>query len=140
MSIELQILFIIVASLFSGLLGVIVSTFFYWRSENRKIKQSVFRHIVSNRYHLTNPALYGFNKDFFSALNEVSVIFNRNKKVIEALRRYHDELKSDRMIYNLLVLVREMAIELKIPMDVLDDYYFIHPFIPLSIDRQSAGT
>ena len=28
MSIELQILFIIVASLFSGLLGVIVSTFF----------------------------------------------------------------------------------------------------------------
>ena len=66
----------IVISLLSGLLGVIISSFYYQRFEHRRAKREVLRRLVGNRIFLTPPLVTEKSEDFFIALNEIFVVFS----------------------------------------------------------------
>ena len=63
-----QIITTVVSSLFSGIIGVLVSSYYYRRYENRKNKFETFKRFMGNRYDLKGDA-------FSQALNEIFVVF-----------------------------------------------------------------
>ena len=67
----------IVASGISGIAGVIISTIFYIRHENRKDKLETLRRFMGNRYDLVGD-------EFSRAINEVFVVFKKSPKVMKA--------------------------------------------------------
>ena len=73
---------VFVGSLISGLLGVIISTIFYVRRENRMIKLETLKKLASNSHNIN--LLVG-------ALNEIFVVFNDSSNVMKAVRNLHNE-------------------------------------------------
>ena len=63
----------IISSLISGLVGIAISTFYYRRYENRKIKMDTFKKFISNRYDLEGDP-------FSQSLNEIFVVFKKSKE------------------------------------------------------------
>lgn len=124
-----DIIITIGASLLSGLVGVIVSNHQYKKYEKKKMKMDTFRRIVAYRYCLvTNSSKNDFN-EFFSALNEVFVVFNEDEEVMKALKKLHEELSlSDRLVDNLVTLIKKMCQVLDINYSQVNDSFFERPF------------
>lgn len=73
-----QILLTVICSLLSGLLGAMLSFYFYAGLEKRKMKIESARKMFGNRYNI------GSTK-FQESLNEIMIIFSDSQKVIEAV-------------------------------------------------------
>jgi len=72
----------IISSLLSGLIGVIISSWFYNRLEKRKFKLDTVRRLLGYRYHVTGE---GFSR----ALNEAFIVFADNSEVVKAIENFH---------------------------------------------------
>lgn len=122
---------LIIASMFSGILGVLISTFYYRRYEKRKTKLEILRRIIAYRYVLTGGYKSEHSKEFFSALNEIYIIFNDSKKVINTIKKMHDDLGDvSKMTDNLISLIKVMCDELDIDYSLVNDSFFERPFTP----------
>ncbi|GAB6909154.1 conserved hypothetical protein [Desulfosarcina cetonica] len=64
----------IIASVISGIAGVIISTIFYIRHEKRKDKLETLRRFMGNRYDLVGD-------EFSRAINEVFVVLKNLRKL-----------------------------------------------------------
>lgn len=118
----------IIASLLSGLVGVIVSSHFYRKYENRKQKLGTLRKLVGNRFAISEgqESKFGSSREeFFAGLNEVFVIFHDSANVLSALEKYHESMSLD----NQLRLVKAMCRNLKFSYKFNDSFY-LKPFTP----------
>ena len=119
---------IIIASLLSGLIGVIVSSIFYRRYEKRKQKLDTFRRLLGNRWAITEVKESNFEHfrgEFIVALNEIFVVFHDSDSVRDALNTYHKSKSLD----NLISLFKAICKDLKISYE-FNDSIFSEPFTP----------
>lgn len=113
----------ICSSLLSGLIGVAISTFYYRRFEKKKIKLEAFRRFVANRYDLKGD-------EFTRSLNEIYVVFNENKDVMNALSKFHQSIvqKNGDRNEKLVTLFKSMCNALEIEKSGFDEPFFMTPF------------
>jgi hypothetical protein len=117
---------IVMSSLASGLLGVIISTFYYRRYEKRKIKLDAARRILGSRHDILGG-------EFTQALNEAFVVFHDSPRVTQALGEFHVviNLKHSKIANEKLVcLFKAVCDEVGISYDTFNDSYFLQPFNP----------
>ena len=116
-------LFIVFASsIFSGLVGVFISTYYYRKYEERKYKIDTFKRFFAYRFDLEGD-------EFSRAINEIFVVFNKSKGVIKALELFHKKIIEEQPSNDeLLKLHKEMCIALKISYEYLNDSFFMRPF------------
>ena len=118
----------IIASLLSGLIGVIVSSYFYRRYENRKQKLDTLRRLLGNRFAIAEGQESNAKhsrEDFFAALNEVLVVFHDSDSVLDALNKYHESMSQD----DRLRLFKAMCKDSKVSQE-FNDSFFEKPFTP----------
>ena len=77
------ILLTIVSSILSGIVGVIISTYYYKKSEQRRIKVDTAKRLFANRFDITGD-------EFSRALNEVFVVFHDSTSVMKSFFRMLD--------------------------------------------------
>lgn len=118
----------ILTALISGLVTLLVSTYFYVRHERRKEKLSILREIMGNRHGLVPAGNAEAKARFFQALNSAFAVFHGSKAVVEALHDFkkHKNRSSD----NVTQLIRRMSEDLKIDTSYLEDSFFDEPFTP----------
>ena len=83
----MAVLWVIISSLLSGLIGVILSLWYYRRYENRKQKLDTFRRLLGNRFAIAITEGQESNSEhsrevFFAALNEIVVVFHDSAAVL----------------------------------------------------------
>ncbi len=120
----------IISSLLSGIVGVGISTWYYRRYEKRKQQYEVLRRIVGCRFVLlADPTTPEINAQFFSALNEVMVIFHDSPEIIKALKEFHQGVDiPNRQNDNIVTLIKKMCKELDIKNTELNDEFLLRPF------------
>ena len=125
-------IWVTVASSFgSGLVGVIVSIYYYRRYERRKVKFDTLRRLAGARYCLTPEASDSSKKEFFEALNEVFVVFHDSEEVLAALEILHKDLDiPGRLSDNLVKVFRAINRTLGIEYKTLTDEFMLRPFRP----------
>lgn len=117
------VLWIIIASLLSGLIGVLLSLWHYRKYEIRQRKFDTLRRLSGNRYAL-DPTLVRENEaarpreDFLTALNETFIVFHDAAPVQDALLKYHETMSSEELV----TLLKAMCMDLKVPYDFNDSF------------------
>ncbi len=112
----------IISSLLSGIVGVLISTFYYRRYEKRKAKFDTLQRFSANRFDLKGDP-------FSRTLNEIFVIFYDSPKVISALSNYHAKVSNGENSEDELVrLFKSMCENLYIKYEQLNDSFFLRPF------------
>ncbi len=120
----------IASSLLSGIIGVAISAWYYRRYDALKLKRDVLRRLSGNR-HLLTVVPCEAKAEPFIALNEAFIVFSDSPKVIAVLKRAHDELgQTDRLVDNLVTLMKEMAKASGVSMGDLNDSFLARPFTP----------
>lgn len=117
---------IIISSLISGLIGVILTNIIYIRNEKRKLKMSIIKQLIGNRYDL-------LSEEFTEALNAIFIVFYDSVEVITALKEFHtDTMNSHRTTevsnQKLLDLFKALCKEMNIDPKPLNDNFFMQPF------------
>ena len=121
----------VLSSLLSGLIAVLISTAYYHRFEKRKWKLDTLRRLAATRYALTHTATEASRTDFFSALNEVHIVFQDSPNVLEHLEKMHSELgRPDRLDDNFVKLFKVILDALGIKQVALNDSFILRPFTP----------
>jgi len=121
----------VASSLISGLIGVLISTYYYRRYERRKVKFDTLQRLAGTRYCLTPGASDSSKKEFFEALNEVFVVFHDDEDVLAALEVLHKELNiPGRLFDNIVKLFRAINRNLGIEYKTLTDDFMLRPFTP----------
>jgi len=116
-----QILWTVLSSLLSGLLGVFISTFYYRRHENRKSKLATLQRFVGNRFDLKS-------ENFSRSLNEIVIVFGDSTKVKSSLSKFHDSLGSGKENDVLVSLFKSMCEEVNVSITEFNDSFFLNPF------------
>lgn len=116
---------IMVSSIFSGLLGVAISTWYHRRNQKRTAKLQVLEQLLGNRYYLEG-------EKFTEALNKIFVIFYDSPDVINALKAFFETTigRPTNEIANqkLLDLFKAMCKNVSIDPKPLTDNFFLQPF------------
>lgn len=129
------------SSLVSGLIGVGVSFFFFSRMEFRKLKIDTARRLLGNRFNIGSH-------EFLQALNEVFVVFAKNKKVIKALNDFWDQrsenpnpsssdVANDRLITLMKAIVEDVGLKQD---EVNDSFYLKFLHVPHGHTRSRSGS
>jgi hypothetical protein len=123
---------LILTSLLSGLIGALISTYYYLRYEKRKLKLDTLRRLAGNRFAITvEGTTEEPRNEFFAVLNEAFVVFYDAPKVLNALEQlYADRNRPERTHDNLVKIFKAMTEHLKISHKSLTDSFFLTPFIP----------
>jgi hypothetical protein len=117
-----QITVTIIASSISGIVGVIISTFFYIRHERRKDKIETLKRFMGNRYDLVGD-------EFSRAINEVFVVFKGSPKVMKALSAYHEKVTANNGSEDELIkLFKAMCNDVGLSYIEFNDSFFLRPF------------
>jgi hypothetical protein len=115
---------VILSSLLSGLIGVLVSTFFYHRYERRKIKFDTAKRLFGYRYSLKGDG-------FSNAMNEVFIVFADAPKVIKAMEDLYNTLQSPNKSLaedKLITFLKEICKDLNIDYSTVNESFFIKTF------------
>jgi len=121
-----QVLMTVISSLLSGIVGVVISTIYYRKHETHKIKVDTARRLLGARYDI-------LGEDFTQAINEVFVVFNSSKDVMNALADFHQVATSRQtQIANdkLVTLFKCICDDVGIRYRQFNDSYFLQPFNP----------
>lgn len=124
----------IISALVSGLFATCIYSYLNRQHTKNLLKRDVLRRLAGNRFALTKPGAGGGSKgEPFIALNEIFVVYADHPKVISALRKMHEDLAlPDRLLGNLVSLIKAMAKAAKVPIHQLNDDFFLRPFTPPS--------
>lgn len=120
----MAIAWIILSSLLSGLIGVLVSTFFYHRYERRKIKFDTAKRLFGYRYSIKGDG-------FSNAMNEVFIVFADAPKVIKAMEDLYNTLQSSNKQLaedKLITFLKEICNDLSIDYSTVNESFFIKTF------------
>lgn len=125
---EITILSIAILALLSGLLGVLISSWFQKHNELRKAKFRILQQLMGSRYDVNG-------KEFLGALNQVAIVFCDSKEVLTALNSVAEEVRganrnADIGHEKILVLFKAILKNLNIKTEPLTDTFFLSAFIP----------
>ena len=81
------ILITIISSLISGLVGVAVSTWYFYKLERHKMKLDLARRLLGNRFSITGDA-------FSCAMNEVIAVFADSDDVLQRMGKLYEALQA----------------------------------------------
>lgn len=118
------ILIIIISSLISGIAGVIISIFYHKRAEKRQAKINTLKQFVGYRYDLKG-------EHFTKALNEIFVVFQDSKPVLDKLNEFHEIIVSNQKTLandKLIALFKEMCKNLGIDPSKYSESLFLKAF------------
>ena len=119
-----NILVTLISSLLSGIIGVIISTYYYRKYENRKTKIDTFKNFVANRYDLKGD-------NFIKAINEIFVVFQDSEEVLNSLKQFHETTVSQQTALSndhLVALFKSMCRNLNINPNKYSESMFLIPF------------
>jgi hypothetical protein len=129
-----QVLVTIIAALLSGLIGVVVSFYFYARLERRKMKMDTARKLFGGKYSQESQA-------FQEALNEVMLVFADSRDVLRALDDLFTTIQSqqhgggigdDKLVRLMKAICQDLGITYK----ELPEAYFLRSFrVPTTTPR-----
>lgn len=77
----------VISSLVSGIVGVVVSTWYFYRLERHKLKLDLARRLLGNRFSVAGDA-------FSCALNEVIAVFADSDDVLTKWRGLYEALQA----------------------------------------------
>jgi len=77
----------VLSSLISGIVGVLVSTWYFYKLERHKLKLDLARRLLGNRFSITGDA-------FSCAVNEVIAVFADSEDVLTKLRGMYEALQA----------------------------------------------
>lgn len=77
----------VLSSLISGIVGVLVSTWYFYKLERHKLKLDLARRLLGNRFSITGDA-------FSCAVNEVIAVFADSEEVLTKLRGMYEALQA----------------------------------------------
>ena len=77
----------VISSLISGLVGVAVSTWYFYKLERHKLKLDLARRLLGNRFSITGDA-------FSCAMNEVIAVFADSENVLSKMARLYEALQA----------------------------------------------
>lgn len=77
----------VIASLLSGLIGVGVSAWFFYKIERHKLKLDLTRRLLGNRYNITGD-------NFSCAMNEVIAVFADSQDVLQQMGKLYEALQA----------------------------------------------
>lgn len=120
----MNIAVIIIASLLSGIIGVIVSTIYYRKHERYQMKLKTLKDFASYRWNLMGP-------NFTKALNEIFIVFQDSEQVTSALTQFHKTITSKNTELandDLIKLFKSMCKDLKIDTNKFSESFFLKPF------------
>jgi hypothetical protein len=122
----MNFLIVFVSSIISGLLGVLISVWFYRRNEIRQVKFRIIQQLLGNRNDLKG-------QPFTEALNQVFVGFHDSEKVLLKLKEFHETIirrpvPNDLANQKLLDLFKAICEELNIKSGPLTDNFFLQAF------------
>lgn len=117
---------VFVSSLFSGVIGIIISNLYHKRSVKRKQKYDLLEQLMGNRFDLKGDK-------FSEALNKVFIVFNDSPEVLQSLKSFHESIssqhhESDITNQRLLELFKNMCDDLKIDTRILTDSFYLRAF------------
>ncbi len=118
------VLITIISSLLSGVLGVAISIVYHRREEKRQQKLNTLKDFVGYRY---DPKCESFTK----ALNEIFLVFQDSKEVIEKLTNLHEIVVSKQtglVDDKLIALFKEMCKNLNIDTNKYSESLFFKAF------------
>lgn len=119
------ILITIISSLIAGILGVIISIVYHRKAERVRAKIETLKSFCGYRYNLNGD-------DFRKALNEIFIVFQGSKDVLEKVNQFHEVtvsrqtgLANDKLIS----LFKAMCRDLKINPNQYSESFFLKPFM-----------
>lgn len=77
----------LIASLLSGLIGVGVSAWFFYKIERHKLKLDLARRLLGNRYSITGD-------NFSCAMNEVIAVFADSQDVLQQMGKLYEAIQT----------------------------------------------
>ena len=99
----------VLASLLSGVIGVLISSIYYRRVEQRKIKLDTARRLFGNRRNMRGA-------EFTAAMNEIPIVFADSEDVIRATKKFYEAVDAglfnerQELYYSLLAeIMKEMG-------------------------------
>lgn len=116
-----QLLITLGSTVFSGILGVIVTIYIQKKEENRRKKFLVFQQLMGYRYDIQSA-------EFISALNQIVVVFHDSQEVILSIKKFYESLGTSMSDQRLLELFKAVMNELQMDVSVLNDTFFMKPF------------
>lgn len=117
---ETNYLLVIISSLFSGILGLVISNLYHYKMEKYRMKLSILTKLMGNRHERNS-------KEYLEALNSIFIYFNSNKKILDVLNGMHDNLSNQDD--KLLSLVKLMCRDLRVNIDNFNDSFITGYFI-----------
>jgi len=122
---------IIFIALFSGLAGSLITQLYanysYAKQERKRQKVDILKQLMANRTALTQNYSPEEEYKFFEALNSIFAIFHENKKVINAVEKFHSN--PNNAADNTYNLIKEICIDLGIDTSNFDKSVFEKPLI-----------
>ena len=118
------ILITVISSLISGIIGVIISIAYHKKSERRKDKLETLKSFVGYRYHLKG-------KGFTKALNEIFIVFQDSKDVLDKLNKFYEVVVSKRTSLandKLAELFKAMCKNINIDPSKYNESFFLKAF------------
>ena len=85
----MEYVFIVISSLLSGILGVIISAFYYSKKEKKNLQVNLITDLFGNRHKITSD-------DFNNSLNRVPIVFCESTLIISEYIKFHDLLTKER--------------------------------------------
>lgn len=76
----------VISSIVSGILGAVLSVWYFYKLERHKLKLDVARRLLGNRFDLKGDA-------FSCAINEVIVVFADSEDVLSKMAQFHSAVK-----------------------------------------------
>ena len=118
------VLITIISSLISGIAGVAISIIYHKRSEQRQSKINTLKQFVGYRYDIQG-------EHFTKALNEIFIVFEDSKPVLEKLNDFHEIVVSEQKALannKLIALFKEMCENLNINPNKYSESLFLRVF------------
>lgn len=126
---------IVVSALVSGLLGVLISNWYYKRNEARRLKLKILQQLMAYRFDFHSVK-------FVEAMNQLPVVYHESKEVLTAFKAYYEHVRSngDMKIghQRLLELFKTMYKHLNINTEPLNDDIFLYLFFADSIQKKKG--
>lgn len=114
----------ILSSLISGLIGVGVSAWFFYKLERHKLKLDLARRLLGNRYSIMGD-------DFSCAMNEVLVVFADSEDVLQKTARLYETIQTQgkpNVDGALIDFLKAVCKNSGLTQITLNDTYFIKTF------------
>jgi hypothetical protein len=112
----------IASSVISGIVGVVVTLVYSHLYEKRRMKLDVLKRFAAYRYDTGGV-------EFVKAMNEIFIVFQDSRKVMQALADFHRFASPDDWRDSLIRLFKAMCGDAGVRVD-FNDSFFLKPYIP----------